>query len=228
MDFISSWLYGGVYLSFERRIQSLLSYMDAAARGDGAVMLQIQQRLTQQHEVELKKAQQHDKTPTPYPVEGRIHRGQSFSVGCNEEKSFESMEEYEQAAGTSEIVRSLFGKDQGAYYLQRCALWPSGRAEAIENTHVYYDGPQLVFTGELDASQSGPAGYKVAMLYANAKNVVFKNGQHGQVPMSDADTSKDYNYYWLCAAGLARKFLADPQQELDTRCAETRKLRLVP
>ena len=201
--------------------------MDAVARRDGALMLQIQQRLTQQHEDELRKAEQNDNTPKPYPVEGRIHRGQSFSVGCNEEKSFESIKEYEQAAGTSEIVRSLFGKDQGAYYLQRCALWPAGRAEPIENTHVYYDGPQLVFTGELDASQSGPAGYKVAMLYAHARNVVFKNGPHGQVPISDPDTSKDYNYYRLCAAGLARVFLADPQQELDTRCAETRKLRLV-
>jgi hypothetical protein len=66
------------------------------------------------------------------------------------------------------------------------------------------------------------------MLYANATNVVFKNGGHGQVPLSDSDTSKDYNYYWLCAAGLARQFLADPQQKLDTRCAETRQFRLVP
>jgi len=227
MNFIGDWLFGGPYLSFEYRIQSLLIYMDAAARGDGALMLQIQQRMTQQHDIELKKAEQNDHTPKPFPVEGRIHRGQSLSVDCNEEKSFESMEEYEQAAGKSEVMRSLFGRGQGADYFQRCALWPSGRAEPIENTHVYYDGPQLVFTGELDASQSGPAGYKIGMLYANARNVVFKNGQHGQVPISDSDTSKDYNYYWLCAAGLAHQFLADPQQKLDTRCAETRQIRLV-
>jgi pimeloyl-ACP methyl ester carboxylesterase len=226
-NFVSDWLFGGYYLSFEYRIQSLLTYMDAAARGDGAVMLQIKQRMTQQHDIAQKKAEEHDHTPNPFPVEGRIHRGQSFSVDCNEEKSFESMEEYEQAADKSEMIRSLFGKGLGAYYLQRCALWPSGRAEPIENTHVYYDGPQLVFTGELDASQSGPAGYKIGMLYANARNVVFKNGQHGQVPISDSDTSKDYNYYWLCAAGLAHQFLADPQQKLDTRCAETRQIRLV-
>jgi hypothetical protein len=46
--------------------------------------------------------------------------------------------------------------------------------------------------------------------------------------MEDADTSNDWNYYRLCAAGLARQFLSDPQQALDTRCARTRKLRLVP
>jgi pimeloyl-ACP methyl ester carboxylesterase len=228
MSFISDWLFGGFYLTFEYRIQTLLAYMDAVARGNGALMLQIQQRMAQQHDIEQKKAEEKDPTPNPFPIEGRIHRGQSFSVDCNEEKAFESMEEYERAAGTSEVMRSLFGKDLGAYYLQRCGLWPSGRADPIENTHVYYDGPQLVFTGELDASQSGPAGYKIAMLYANARNVVFKNGSHGQVPISDSDTSKDYNYYWLCAVGLARQFLADPRQKLDTRCAETRQIRLVP
>jgi pimeloyl-ACP methyl ester carboxylesterase len=228
MTFISDWLFGGFPLTFEYRIQRLLAYMDAVARGDGALMLKIQQGLAQQHATEQRKTEQNDSTPKPFPVEGRIHRGQSFSVDCNEEKSFESLQEYEHAAGTSDVMRSLFGKDLGAYYLQRCALWPSGRADPVENTHVYYDGPQLIFTGELDASQSGPAGYKIAMLYANARNVVFKNGQHGQVPLSDSDTSKDYNYYWLCAAGLARRFFANPQQELDTRCAETRPLRLVP
>jgi pimeloyl-ACP methyl ester carboxylesterase len=228
VNFVSDWLFGGFYLSFEHRIQNLLTYLDAVARGDGALMLQIERGLAQQHEIEQKKVEQKEHPPNPFPVEGRIHRGQSFSVDCNEEKSFESMEEYERAAGKSEVMRSLFGKDLGAYYLQRCALWPSGRAEPIENTHVYYDGPQLVFTGELDASQSGPAGYEIAMLYANARNVVFKYGTHGQVPISDSDTSKDYNYYWLCAAGLARQFLADPQRQLDTRCSETRQVRLVP
>ncbi len=227
MNFIADWLSGGVYLSFEYRIQKLLTYMDAAARGDGALMLRIQQTMTEQHDIAV-KAQQNDKAPDPYPIEGRLHLGQNLSVDCNEEKSFESMEEYERAAGKSEVVRSLLGKGMGANYFQRCALWPSGRADPAENTHVPYDGPQLVFTGELDATQSGPAGYTIAMLYANARNVVFRNGQHGQVPMSNPDTSKDYNHYWLCAAGLARQFLADPKRALDTRCAETRQFRLAP
>jgi hypothetical protein len=41
-----------------------------------------------------------------------------------------------------------------------------------------YDGPQLVFTGELDASSSGPEGYEIAKLNANARLVVFRNGWH--------------------------------------------------
>jgi hypothetical protein len=104
-------------------------------------------------------------------------------------------------------------------------LWPSGEAEQIANTHVYYDGPQLAFTGELDASSSGLAGYKIEMLYVSARNVVFRNGYHGQFP-TELPTSED-RAYWLCALQLAHQFLVDPQQKLDTGCAETRKLRLV-
>jgi hypothetical protein len=88
-----------------------------------------------------------------------------------------------------------------------------------------YDGPQLVFTGELDASSSGLEGYQIAMLNANATNVVFKNGMHGQWPM-ELPTKEDADYR-MCALRLARAFLDDPQGKLDTSCAETRRLRLV-
>jgi hypothetical protein len=104
-------------------------------------------------------------------------------------------------------------------------LWPSGEAEKIAGTHVYYDGPQLAFTGELDVSSSGLAGYKIEMLYVNSKNVVFKNGYHEQFP-TELPASEDYDY-WQCALQLAHQFFNDPQQKLDTGCAETRKLRLI-
>ena len=58
--------------------------------------------------------------------------------------------------------------------MRLAALW---RAEPIENTHVDFDGPQLAFTGELDASLSGLAA-KDRDVYANATNVVFRNGEH--------------------------------------------------
>jgi pimeloyl-ACP methyl ester carboxylesterase len=222
MGFIRGWLFGGSYLTFEHRVQELLAYMDAVARGDGELMVQIDQRMTQQNESNMGPP-----AKTPFPTQGRYHVGQNLSIDCYEEKSFESMDEYRQAAAESEIARSLFGADGGFGNFKTCALWPAGRADPIENTHVNWDGPQLVFTGELDASLSGLAGYKIDMLYANATNVVFQNGEHIQVTMEDSDTSNDWNYYRLCAAGLARQFLNDPQRTLDTRCAEARKLRLV-
>ena len=39
-------------------------------------------------------------------------------------------------------------------------------SDLIENTRVYYDGPILAFTGELDPTLSGLAGYKIEMIYA--------------------------------------------------------------
>ncbi|MDX1545328.1 MAG: hypothetical protein R3214_15450, partial [Christiangramia sp.] len=83
----------------------------------------------------------------------------------------------------------------------------------------------LSFTGELDVSSSGIAGYKIDMLYVNAENVVFRNGYHGQFP-TELPNAEDYEY-WLCALQLAQQFFNNPQQKIDFGCAKTRKLRLV-
>ena len=232
LGFVHDWLFSHLRVPLEHRVQNLLTYMDAAARGDGALLLEIQQSLAKEEAAQRTKAKEEDAKvgtpyPDPFPVEGKYQMGQGLSIDCYEEKAFESMDEYAQAMAKSEVVRALLGADGGVGNFKTCALWPSGRANALENAHVDYDGPQLAFTGELDASLSGLAGYQIAMLYANATNVVFKNAGHIQVHMDDAYPSRDYNYYRPCASGLARQFLADPQQPLDTRCAETQKLRLV-
>ena len=224
MQFIRNTLFGGSFLTLEHRVQNVLAFIDAAARGDGARMLQIEQGMAQQEE-----SARAGRSEAPVPVQGRSHLGQALSIDCNEEKSFESLDEYARAAARSEIVRSLLGNAADLDQIFRqCALWPSGRAAPIENSPVDYDGPQLAFTGELDASLSGLAGYEIDMLYANATNVVFRNGEHLQANMENASPAEDYNYYRACALRLARQFLADPRRELDTSCAETRRLRLVP
>jgi hypothetical protein len=170
----------------------------------------------------MRKEEGLDKVRPPEPIYARQSIGQNLSVYCNEKRPFESMNEYQKAAASSEIVRSLLAGFGGP---SDCALWPSGEADPIENTRVYYDGPQLAFTGELDASSSGLAGYNIEMLYANALNVVFRNGYHGQVP-TELPNSEDHDY-WMCALRLAHQFLTDPQRKLETSCAETRRLRLV-
>jgi pimeloyl-ACP methyl ester carboxylesterase len=208
---------GGSPLTFEHRIQSLLAYIDAAARGDGELMLHIEKGMVEEDPC----------AKTNVPVEGYFSLGQHLSIDCNEEKPFESMGEYQQAAAKSEVLRSLLGDKGGIGVFRQCALWPAGRAEPIENTHVSYDGPQLAFSGELDASLSGRAGYEIEMLYANATNVVFRNAMHGQVHLANCPSTSEDDYR-LCALKMARQFLADPQGSLDTRCAQARKLRLVP
>jgi hypothetical protein len=188
--------------------------MDAAARGDGPLMVETRQRMRTEEGLDTRRE-------PPVPDYGRYSIGQNLSVYCHEKEPFESVEEYQRAVAGSVILRALlegFG-DPGA-----CSLWPAGQAEPAALTGVY-DGPQLVFTGELDASSSGPAGYQIAMLNANARNVVFQNGMHGQFP-TELPTLEDTEYR-MCALQLARAFVADPQRRLDTSCADTRPLRLV-
>jgi pimeloyl-ACP methyl ester carboxylesterase len=203
---------------FGSRVQKLLVYMDAAARGDAKMMLQIE------HWVAAEDKRAARNSPPP-PQTVYWHLGQNLSIDCSEEKAFESADEYAQAAARSEIVRSLFGKGYDVFDM--CALWPAGRADPIENTRVHYDGPQLVFSGELDPSLSGLAGYTIDMHYPNASNVVFRNAGHVQFYMGSDGRSPEEYAYRRCALDLGRQFLADPQRKLDTRCAETRKLRLV-
>ncbi|MDH4282700.1 MAG: alpha/beta hydrolase [Myxococcales bacterium] len=214
LGFIRAWLYPRGYSTFEQRIQSLLVFMDAAARSDGQLMVDTRQRMRSDEGLDTRK-------DPPVPMHGRHSIGQNLSVYCHESKPFASREEAQRAAAGSEMLRALlegFGDDAA------CSLWPAGRASGAARTGVY-DGPQLVFTGELDASSSGLAGYRIAMLNANAIHVVFRNGMHGQFPM-ELPTAEDTPYR-MCALRLARAFVADSRGRLDTSCADTRPLRLV-
>ena len=211
--FVRNWLYPRGRSTFEARIQSLLVVMDAAARGDGQLVAATQQRMRREEGL--------PRTDPPVPDYGRYSTGLNLSVYCHEMKPFESLEEAQRVAARSGVLRALL---EGVGDPDACGLWPAGQAEASSRTGVY-DGPQLVFTGELDASSSGLAGYKIAMLNANARHVVFRNGMHGQWP-TELPTAED-GPYRMCALRLARAFVADPQGQLDTSCAETRELRLV-
>jgi pimeloyl-ACP methyl ester carboxylesterase len=214
LRFIRNWLYPRGYSTFQQRIQSLVTVMDAAARGDARTMLETQQRMRREEGLDTR-------SEPPVPDYGRYSIGQNLSVYCHESAPFASMEQYERAVAGSALLRALL---QGFGDNAACDLWPAGKAAATARTGVY-DGPQLVLTGELDASSSGPAGYQIAMLNANARNVVFRNGMHGQF-RTELPTLEDTEYR-MCALQLARAFVADPQRRLDTSCAETRPLRLV-
>ncbi|MGH7678840.1 MAG: alpha/beta fold hydrolase [Gemmatimonadaceae bacterium] len=213
LRFIRGWLYPRGYSTFEQRIQSLLVFMDAAARGDAELMVATRQRMRAEEGL--------PRTDPPVPMNGRYSIGQNLSVYCHESAPFQSVEEYRRARARSEILRALL---QGSGNESACTLWQAGRADTTVRTRVY-DGPQLVFTGQLDASSSGLEGHQIAMLNANARHVVFRNGMHGQFP-KELPTAEDADYR-MCALRLARAFVADPQARLDTSCAETRPLRLV-
>lgn len=215
VSYIRGYLFTGDPAILERRVQNLLAYMDAAARGDSALMSRIEQTMPEEAANE-----------TPVPPEGWYAMGQNLSVECNEERSFESVEDYRRAADRSDIVRALLGDKDGVNMFEDCALWPSGRADPSRKSRVDYDGPQLAFTGELDASLSGLSGDTIARLYPNARNVVFTNAVHGQADLADFPPTVVSDYR-RCALKLGRQFFADPKRRLDASCATSRKLRMV-
>lgn len=200
---------------YEHVVQNLLAYMDAAARGDGKLVRKIEQRM----------AGNEGDEPS-VPVEGWYSMGQNLSIECNEERSFETPEQYREAAAGSAIVRALFGAREGVDFFDDCALWPAGRADPVRKSRVRFDGPQLAFSGELDASLSGLSGYTIEMLYPNARNVVFRNAGHVQVDLTNFPPAI-VDDLRRCALELARQFFADPQSPLDASCAAARPLRLV-
>ena len=216
--YLRGYLFGSDPALYAGNVRALLAQMDAAARGDGAEMLRIRQAMP----VEVDPI---DKNPIP--AEGFYSMAENLSVECNEERPFESLALYQAAAARSEIVRALFGRDGGAAIFEDCALWPAGRADPVRKTRVDYDGPQLAFSGELDASLSGLSGYTIEMLYPRARNVVFRNAGHVQVPLAYFPPEV-VDPYRRCALRLAHAFFADPRAPLDTGCAQTRELRLVP
>ena len=200
---------------YEERVGRLPAYLDAAARGDGALMLRIEKAMPPE--------------PNPFetikiPEQGGYAMGQNLSVECFDERGFESASDYRRASERSGIVRAMFGERMGQGAFEECALWPSGRADPVRKSRVHYDGPQLAFTGELDPSLSGMSGFEMEMLYPKARNIVFRNAGHVQVSLTDYSAVDPYR---LCALRLARQFLADPKRKLDAGCAETRPLRFV-
>jgi len=215
LRFVRGWLYPRGYSTYEQRIQSLLVLMDAAARGDGRLMNDTRLRMRKEEDELAPRAE------PAVPDHGRFSVGQNLSVYCNEKRPFESIEEMQRASQRSDVVRAM---TQGFGGVDACSFWPAGKADPSVRSGVY-DGPQLVFTGELDASSSGISGYEIAMRNPNARNVVFRNGVHGQF-RNELPTAEDTDYR-MCALRLARAFVADPRARLDTRCAETRPLRLV-
>lgn len=216
-SFIRAYLFNNApEVIYRVRLRNLVAYMEAAARSDVAAMAAI------------RKAMPPDGTEDRVvPIEAQSVLGHTLSVECNEERSFETPEQYRLAAAQSVVVQALFGAHDGADFFQDCALWPAGRADPVRKSRVVYDGPQLAFSGEFDASLSGMSGYTIQMLYPNARNIVFRNAGHVQVDLTNFPPAI-IDSYRRCALELARRFFANTDQPLDAVCAETRRLDLTP
>ena len=214
---------------FDRRAQETLQMMDAIARGDQPVVRRIVEAFESPPSPPAPPPAPDappPAPPAPPPAHTRHAFGMKWSVDCNEEKPFESLAAWRAAGQGRPIVKAAL--ESLEYRFDICRSWPSGRADAVENTPVDWSGPQLVLSGELDPSVSGITGEEIAALYPHARNIVFRNAWHGQIKTGDVVPESAFNAYRMCAVGLARAFRNDPSAPLDARCAETRPLDLTP
>jgi pimeloyl-ACP methyl ester carboxylesterase len=172
--------------AFDHRPADALAMMDRIARGD-----------TSSFAARLKEASGIDTAKLSFPSGDRQAFGQTWSVDCNEENSFESKAEYAAARGTSPLIDAFLKHADDNVDI--CQVWPSGKADPIESQQVKVAVPQLILTGEFDASQSGFVGARIAAAMPDARDMVFTDTGHVQIIGPKAE----------CAFGVIARFLDD-------------------
>ena len=135
-----------------------------------------------------------------------ISHGMQFSVQCNEEIPFGSMESFEEIlVGYPELTSFYKSTMVGALSYDVCQDWPSGRADPIENQAVHSDIPTLVMTGEFDPIALPAWSKQVADNLENAYFFEFPSFGHG---------STSYE----CPRNMLISFINAPAQEPDSSC----------
>ena len=155
-------------MAFGHEIAPLPALMDKVARGDVGFLAKRR-----------RAAAEIDSTKLKIPPQEMQALGQLWSVDCNEEKTFESKGEYHAARGKSPLVDAFLADADSLIDL--CAVWPSGRADPIENEPVIVSAPQLILTGEYDASQSGIVGARIVAAMPTARDLIFTDTGHVQI-----------------------------------------------
>ncbi|MEO0407900.1 MAG: alpha/beta fold hydrolase, partial [Cyanobacteria bacterium P01_A01_bin.135] len=142
--------------------------------------------------------------------------GMHYSVECHEEFAFNDRERAQAIyEGLSFPLLGTAGWTVTNQIEAVCAVWPSGRAAAIENEPVASDVPTLVMAGAYD-SQTPPSWNQLALTpLTNAHYVAFPNTGHGAIAYSH------------CAQQVSAAFIDAPTQPPDSDCTQTLQPRFV-
>jgi pimeloyl-ACP methyl ester carboxylesterase len=136
-----------------------------------------------------------------------ISRGMSFSVQCNEETAFSTVEEFDAAlADYPELADFLEGGSLGRAAYVVCTFWGAGQAAEIENEPVTSDIPTLVMTGEFDPITPPAWGRQAAETLENSSFYLYPNVGHGAASVAG------------CPQDMLVAFLDDPSRPPDDTC----------
>ncbi len=134
-------------------------------------------------------------------------RGMWFSVQCNEEVSFSSMEQFEAVLlDYPELAEFLRDSIVGEVTYDVCTFWDAGQAAAVENEPVHSDVPTLVMQGEYDPITPPAWGRRAAETLSSGYFFEYPGVGHG------ASTVEGCPYDMLIA------FLDDPAAVPDSSC----------
>ena len=130
--------------------------------------------------------------------------GMRYSVWCQEEMTFESLET---ALALSNGLPSVF-RDTfiDTYDWVVCDSWQAGAADPIENEAVASDIPTLIFAGRYDPITPPEWARLAAKTLPNHFIYPFSNAAHGVMRSNP------------CALEIGLQFLDDPTKEPDSSC----------
>jgi pimeloyl-ACP methyl ester carboxylesterase len=133
-------------------------------------------------------------------------RGMMFSVQCNEEIPFSSLDEYETMLARYPELTGLYDRSiLGKLAYRICETWDSGTAPEIENQPVSSDIPTLVLAGEFDPITPPSWGQHAAETLSNSFFFTYPGVGHGA-------SAED------CGRDMMLAFLDNPVAEPDNSC----------
>jgi pimeloyl-ACP methyl ester carboxylesterase len=133
-------------------------------------------------------------------------RGMFFSVQCNEELTFSSLEQYEAVlTGYPDLAPYMKDSILGNLGYDVCSFWGAGQAAPAENQPVSSAIPTLVMQGEFDPITPPEWGQRTAETLENSHFYLFPSVGHGVMATE-------------CGREMVTAFFRDPQKAPEDSC----------
>jgi len=139
--------------------------------------------------------------------QGVVSLGMQYSVECNEEHTFSSLNEYEAVlAGYPQLAGFLENAAVGTLAFEICPEWGSGQADPIENEPVASEVPALLLTGEFDPVTPPAWAEHAAETLPNGTAIEYPGVGHGASVVEG------------CPRNMVISFFNDPTAAPDDAC----------
>jgi pimeloyl-ACP methyl ester carboxylesterase len=137
-----------------------------------------------------------------------LSEGMYFSVHCNEEIPFTSVDAFERS--TSKVTPRLEDGIDNIQIFQMCSVWGSASPNSIENQAVVSEIPTLILSGEFDPITPPAWGQLAAETLSNSQYLEFPGFGHG-ILGNGTDGG-------ACPNQVVNAFINNPNAAVDASC----------